>query len=79
VLTDDSTVDAAARFGGDEFALVLPETGGDSAKLVAHRICDSFANDGRKPKLSASVGISLYRTNGDKLDAPLAQPTWHRT
>lgn len=64
-------IDTAARFGGDEFALVLPETGGGSAKLVASRICDNLANDGRKPKLSASVGISLYPTNGDKLDTLL--------
>jgi len=64
-------LDTAARFGGDEFALVLPETGGDSAKLVAHRICENLANDGRKPKLSVSVGVALYPLDGDKLDTLL--------
>src|SRR6201984_16352 len=44
-----------ARFGGDEFALVLPETGQVEANLVAGRICDSLANDGREPKLSVSA------------------------
>ena len=63
--------DTAARFGGDEFALVLPETGGDSANMVAHRICESFANDGREPKLSVSVGVALYPMDGDKLDTLL--------
>ena len=46
------TMDTPARFGGDEFALVLPETGQRSANLVARRICDGLANDGREPKLS---------------------------
>jgi two-component system, cell cycle response regulator len=63
--------DTAARFGGDEFALVLPETGWDSANLVAHRIRESLAKDGRKPSLSVSVGVALYPTNGDKLDTLL--------
>jgi diguanylate cyclase (GGDEF)-like protein/PAS domain S-box-containing protein len=63
--------DTAARFGGDEFALVLPETGGESAHLVAHRICESLANDGREPKLSVSVGVSLYPVDGEKLDTLL--------
>jgi diguanylate cyclase (GGDEF)-like protein/PAS domain S-box-containing protein len=61
-------IDTAARFGGDEFALVLPETEGESANLVARRICKSFAHDGRKPKLSVSVGIALYPKDGEKLD-----------
>jgi diguanylate cyclase (GGDEF)-like protein/PAS domain S-box-containing protein len=61
-------IDTAARFGGDEFALVLPETGADSANLVAHRIRERLADDGGKPKLSVSVGIALYPANGDKLD-----------
>jgi diguanylate cyclase (GGDEF)-like protein/PAS domain S-box-containing protein len=64
-------IDTAARFGGDEFALVLPETGADSANLVAHRICESLANDSRKPNLSVSVGVALYPRDGDKLDTLL--------
>jgi diguanylate cyclase (GGDEF)-like protein/PAS domain S-box-containing protein len=61
-------MDTAARFGGDEFALVLPETDRESADLVAGRIRESFANDGRKPKLSVSVGVALYPKDGEKLD-----------
>ena len=64
-------MDTPARFGGDEFALVLPETGQAAAGLVARRICDSFANDGRTPKLSVSIGIAIYPKDGDKLDALL--------
>jgi len=64
-------IDTAARFGGDEFALVLPETGGESAQLVAHRICESLANDGGKPQLSVSVGVALYPMDGERLDTLL--------
>lgn len=64
-------IDTAARFGGDEFALVLPETAEESARLVAHRICESLANDGRKPKLSVSVGVALYPADGERLDTLL--------
>src|SRR5712691_5800413 len=39
-------IDTPARFGGDEFALVLPETNAEAASLVARRICESIANDG---------------------------------
>jgi diguanylate cyclase (GGDEF)-like protein/PAS domain S-box-containing protein len=63
--------DTAARFGGDEFALVLPETGQAAAGLVARRICDSFANDGRTPKLSVSIGIAIYPKDGDRLESLL--------
>ena len=61
-------IDTAARFGGDEFALVLPETGTEAASLVAHRIRERLAKDHGKPKLSVSVGIALYPVDGDKLD-----------
>ncbi len=65
-------MDTAARFGGDEFALVLPETGSEAANLVARRIRESFANDGRKPKLSVSVGMALYPRDGEKLETLLS-------
>jgi diguanylate cyclase (GGDEF)-like protein len=64
-------IDTAARFGGDEFALVLPETGEASANLVARRICDGLANDGREPKLSVSVGVAIYPKDGDKIESLL--------
>ena len=53
-------IDTAARFGGDEFALVLPETGAAVASDVAQRICESLANDGNEPRLSVSAGIASF-------------------
>ena len=52
------SVDTAARQGGDEFALVLPETGAAAATLVARRICELLANDAEEPLLSVSVGVA---------------------
>ncbi len=65
-------IDTPARFGGDEFALVLPETGQVQANLVARRVCGSLANDGREPKLSVSVGVAIYPKDGEKVDSLLA-------
>ncbi len=64
-------IDTSARFGGDEFALVLPESGREPATLVARRICNKLANDGREPKLSVSIGIAVYPTDGHTIDALL--------
>jgi diguanylate cyclase (GGDEF)-like protein/PAS domain S-box-containing protein len=61
-------IDTPVRFGGDEFALVLPETNAEEANLVAHRICESVADDGKGPKLSASVGVAVYPQNGDSIE-----------
>jgi diguanylate cyclase (GGDEF)-like protein len=66
-------IDTPARFGGDEFALLLPETNAEAANLVARRVCESAANDGKGPKLSVSVGIAVYPQNGDSIESLLCQ------
>ena len=61
ILTDCCrSIDTAARHGGDEFALVLPETGAAAATLVARRICDLVARDTEEPVLSVSAGIASF-------------------
>ncbi len=64
-------IDTAARFGGDEFAVVLPETGVESAKRVAQRLCDHLADDGKSPTLSASVGVAIYPRDGEAIETLL--------
>jgi diguanylate cyclase (GGDEF)-like protein/PAS domain S-box-containing protein len=64
-------IDTAARFGGDEFALVLPETGIEPAKSVAQRLCADLANDGREPKLSVSAGVAIYPADGATIETLL--------
>jgi diguanylate cyclase (GGDEF)-like protein/PAS domain S-box-containing protein len=68
ILTDCSrSVDTVARQGGDEFALVLPETGIGAATLVARRICDLLAKDAEEPALSVSVGVVSYPKDADTI------------
>ena len=66
-------IDTPARFGGDEFALVLPETNTEAANLVAQRISESVANDDKGPKLSVSVGIAVYPEDGETIESLLSQ------
>jgi diguanylate cyclase (GGDEF)-like protein/PAS domain S-box-containing protein len=64
--------DTAARFGGDEFALVLPETGSEAAEMVSQRICHTFSNNSQDPTLSVSVGVATYPRDGDAIETLLA-------
>jgi diguanylate cyclase (GGDEF)-like protein len=70
-------VDTAARYGGDEFALVLPESGEDEARRVADRIREVMANDDEPPHLSASIGISVYRGDGERIEKLLSEADKH--
>lgn len=65
-------IDTAARFGGDEFALVLPETGREAAQLVGQRIRDRMANDGREPQITVSVGLAVHPGDGERIDTLLS-------
>jgi len=60
VLDCSRSIDTAARQGGDELALVLPETGSAAATIVARRICDLVRKDVEEPSLSVSVGVASY-------------------
>jgi diguanylate cyclase (GGDEF)-like protein/PAS domain S-box-containing protein len=61
-------IDTAARFGGDEFAVLLPETGARAAKSAAQRIRTNIAEDGNGPALSVSVGVAVYPKDGNNVD-----------
>jgi diguanylate cyclase (GGDEF)-like protein len=65
-------VDLAARYGGDEFVLVLPETEMEAALQVAQRISERLKNDGELPKLSVSTGAAVYSGDSQSLDELLS-------
>jgi diguanylate cyclase (GGDEF)-like protein/PAS domain S-box-containing protein len=64
-------IDTAARYGGDEFAVILPETTAAAARLVASRICRRLAMDRLQPGLSASIGVAVYPQDGETIEALL--------
>jgi diguanylate cyclase (GGDEF)-like protein len=62
------TIDTPARYGGDEFALILPESSEQDAKQAAQRICDALVNDGQSPPVTVSVGVSVYPADGTSIE-----------
>jgi diguanylate cyclase (GGDEF)-like protein len=58
-------IDTAARYGGDEFALVLPEAGKDLASRVVSRIRERLAAETEPPALSVSAGVAAFPEDGD--------------
>lgn len=62
------SIDTAARYGGDEFALVLPECGMKFGRVIADRICNRLSNDGESPALTVSVGFAVWPYDGTTVD-----------
>jgi two-component system cell cycle response regulator len=62
--------DFGARYGGDEFVLLLPHTGKEEGRVFAERICTRLRKApltvaGRRVLLGASFGVAELGNNGD--------------
>ncbi len=67
------STDLAARYGGDEFAVLLIDADAETARLIARRVESALLNDQKEPPLRVSIGCSVYpadgRTTQDLLEA----------
>jgi diguanylate cyclase (GGDEF)-like protein len=64
IRTSARETDIVARFGGDEFAILLPETGAEGAQSVARRLRDRIqrfnflGEKGTTNRVTASIGVA---------------------
>src|SRR5215472_232137 len=64
--------DTAARYGGDEFALVLTESTAESATVVAQRVAERLSQDAEEPHISVSIGVAEFPRDGTTIEQLLS-------
>jgi diguanylate cyclase (GGDEF)-like protein len=57
-------MDTAARYGGDEFLVVLPEADLAAAEQVSQRVNELLLADTEEPRISVSTGAAQYPRDG---------------
>jgi len=64
-------VDIASRYGGDEFAIIMPHTSDKSSRLIAERICETLLTKMQADgiQVSASLGLASWPNDGLTADS----------
>jgi diguanylate cyclase (GGDEF)-like protein len=60
--------DTTARYGGDEFAIILPDSNRQVAESVTRRIQAALLSDPEHPSLSVSVGVAVWPEDGATIE-----------
>jgi diguanylate cyclase (GGDEF)-like protein/PAS domain S-box-containing protein len=73
---DHEPMHALARLGGDEFTILLtalpqPEDAGRVARRILDSLAHPFSIDGHEIFISASIGISIFPSDGSTVEALL--------
>lgn len=74
ILSSRRDIDVVGRYGGDEFAVLLPYAGPEAAATVAERILAALKDEhfeapsGIKVPISISIGIACYPSDTDEVD-----------
>ncbi len=64
------STDIVCRYGGEEMAIILTQTGNDEAIITAQKICNAVSAqplklvNGNNVKVTISLGVSTYPQNG---------------
>jgi len=58
--------DQAFRYGGDEFTVILPQTSGEDAYVVAERVREQIASEmkAKEVAITCSIGLASYPSDG---------------
>ena len=74
VLSNARKVDLTARYGGDEFMILLPDTSADEALLLAERLQQAVSSEPvilpnkNSVHLTVSIGVATYPTHAATID-----------
>jgi diguanylate cyclase (GGDEF)-like protein len=72
-------IDVVSRYGGDEFTVILPQTGSEGALTIAERIRQRIEETpflethGRRVRITASLGIATFPDHGRGKDDLIAR------
>jgi diguanylate cyclase (GGDEF)-like protein len=69
-------VDTLAKYGGDEFGVILPQTGKEGARVVADRIraaIEAHPFPGETRKITTSLGVASFPEDGDDVEGLLGK------